>query len=99
MTSQVRANSKCLTILSIWLCRALELYGMEISHNNDMDRVWDTFKQGCGVGVETGVGVGRSRPFCLESESELESIKFRRLRLQSGVAGYHTSTDTILVEW
>ena len=25
-------------------------------------------KQGCGVGVETGVAVGRSRPFCLESE-------------------------------
>ena len=25
-------------------------------------------KQGCGVGVETGVGVGRSRLFWLESE-------------------------------
>ena len=48
---------------------------------------------GCGVGVEAGVGVGRSRPFCLESESELESAKFRRLRLQPGVAGYQPSTD------
>ena len=50
------------------------------------------FHQGCGVGVEAGVGVGRSRPFCLESESELESVKFCRLRLRPGVAGYQPST-------
>ena len=49
--------------------------------------------QGCGGVVETGVGVDRSRPFCLESESELESVKFRRLRLRPGVAGYQPSTD------
>ena len=48
--------------------------------------------QGCGVGVEAGVGVGRSRPFRLESESELESIKFCRLRLWPGVARYQPST-------
>ena len=35
--------------------------------------------QGCEVGVEDGVGVGRRRPFFLESELELESIKFCRL--------------------
>ena len=52
-----------------------------------------TLSQGCGVGVETGVGVGRSRPFWLESESELESAKFCRLRLRPGVAGYRLSTD------
>ena len=49
--------------------------------------------QGCGVGVEAGVGVARSRPFCLESESELESVKLCRLRLRPGVAGYQTSAD------
>ena len=49
--------------------------------------------QGCGVGVETGVGVGRSRPFSPESESELESVKFGRLRLRPVVAVYCTSTD------
>ena len=32
-------------------------------------------KQGCGVGVETGVAVGRSRPFCLESESEFSGVE------------------------
>ena len=53
----------------------------------------DTWKQGCGVGVETGVGVDRSRPFWPESESELESVKFCRLRLRPGVAGYHPSGD------
>ena len=37
-------------------------------------------EQGCGVGVETGVGVGRSGPFWPESESELESLEIRRLR-------------------
>ena len=41
----------------------------------------------------TGVGVGRSRLFCPESESELESVKFCRLRLRPGVAGYHPSRD------
>ena len=44
-------------------------------------------KQSCGVGVETGVGVGRSRAFWLKLESELKSVKFSRLRLQPGVAG------------
>ena len=39
-------------------------------------------------------GVGRSRPFGLESESERESEKFRRLRLRPGVAGYQPSTDS-----
>ena len=42
MTSQVRSKSKCLTILRVWLCRALEPYGMEISQYNGMDRIWDT---------------------------------------------------------
>ena len=47
--------------------------------------------QGCGVGVEIGVGVGRSRPFWPKSGSELESVKFCQLR--PGVAGRHPSTD------
>ena len=49
--------------------------------------------QGFGAGVEVGVGVGRSLPFCLESASELESVKFGRLRLRPGVAVYKPSTD------
>ena len=36
------------------------------------------YNQGCGVGVETGDGVGRSRPFWFESKSELESVKKNR---------------------
>ena len=32
--------------------------------------------QGCGVGVQATVGVGRSRLFWPESESHLESAKF-----------------------
>ena len=48
-------------------------------------------EQGCEVGVEVAVGVGRSRPFC--QESELESVKFYWLRLRPGFAGYHSSTD------
>ena len=51
-----------------------------------------TEKQGCGVRVEAGVGVGRSGPLCLESESKLESVKFCRLRLRPRVAGYDPST-------
>ena len=47
--------------------------------------------QGCGIGVETGVGVGRSRPFLLESESELESVNSGRLR--PGVADKHPPTE------
>ena len=39
------------------------------------------------MGVETGVGVGRSRPFWPQSERELKSVKFGRL--WPGVAGYH----------
>ena len=45
-----------------------------------MGNVWEKTcrcVQGCGVGVEAGVEVGRNRSFCLESESELESVKFR----------------------
>ena len=38
-------------------------------------------------------GVGRSRLFWPESESELESVKFGRHRLWPGVAVYHPSTD------
>ena len=49
---------------------------------------------GCGVGVVAGVGVGRSRPSCLESELELESVKFSRLRLWLEVAGYDYGTST-----
>ena len=49
--------------------------------------------QGRGVGVEAGVGIGRSRLFWLESESELESVKFGRLRLRPGVAGWHSAAD------
>ena len=52
-----------------------------------------TSTQGCRVGVEAGVGVDRSPPFFPESESELESVKFCRLRLRPGVAGYQPSTD------
>ena len=37
--------------------------------------------------------MGRSRPFCLESELELESVKFCRLRLRPGVAGYQPTAD------
>ena len=40
MTSQVMSKSKCLTNWSIWICRAMEPYGIEISQYNDMDRVW-----------------------------------------------------------
>ena len=35
--------------------------------------IFEAMQQCCGVGVETGVGVGQSRPFCLELESEVES--------------------------
>ena len=49
--------------------------------------------QGCGVVVQTGVGIGRGPPFRLESKSELESINMadsdsgpsRRLTLDSSV--------------
>ena len=44
LTSQVTSSSKCLTIWSIWFCRALEQYEMEISQYNDMNRIWDTSK-------------------------------------------------------
>ena len=40
ITSNVRSKSKCLTIVSSWVCRALELYQKEISQYNDIDRVW-----------------------------------------------------------
>ena len=50
-------------------------------------------EQGCRIGVETGVGVGRSRWLRLESASELESVEFCRLRVRPGVAGCHPSTD------
>ena len=54
--------------------KALATYGTETYQN-----------QGRGVGVDTGVGVGRSRLFW--PDSELESVKFGRPRLRSGVAG------------
>ena len=44
------------------------------------------------VRVETRVGVGRSRPFRQESESELEYVKFCRLRLRTSVVAYQLST-------
>ena len=50
-----------------------------------------TLHQGRGVEAETGVGVGWSRPFWLESE--VESVKFVRLRLLPGVADKHTAVE------
>ena len=44
MTLQVRSKSKCLTICSIWFCRALEPHEMEINQYNDIYRVWHTSK-------------------------------------------------------
>ena len=61
-----------------------------------MAQIQDEY-QGCGVGVEPGVGVSRSRPFCLESETELESVKFCRLRLRPGVGECQPSTDNDFV--
>ena len=54
--------------------------------------------QAFGVGAETAVGVDRSRPLWPESESELESVKFCRLRLRPGVVGCHFSTDDNFAE-
>ena len=62
-----------------------------------MSRIWPialkVFRtlQGCGVGVESRVGVGRSRTFWLESELEL--VNFGRLQLRSWVAGKHRAAD------
>ena len=42
------------------------------------------------------MGVGRSRPFCLESESKLESVKFCRLQFRPGGAGYQPTADNDL---
>ena len=53
--------------------------------------------QGCGVGVEIRVRVGWSRPFCLESKSELESVKFCRLRLRPGVSHNTTRQETVIL--
>ena len=44
MASEIKLKSKCLTIWSMWFCRALEPYEMEMSKYNDMDRVWGTSK-------------------------------------------------------
>ena len=52
-----------------------------------------SLRQGCGVGVETGVRVDRSRPFWLESEKEMKSVKLFRLRIRPVVADYHPSID------
>ena len=49
--------------------------------------------QGGGVRVETGVGVGWSRPFWLELESEPELVKFVLLQVRPGVAGGHPAAD------
>ena len=40
---------------------------------------------------ETGVRVGRSRPLWPESETELESVKFGRIRLWPRVVSYYPS--------
>ena len=61
MTLKVRSKSKCLTICSIWFCRALEPYQMEISQYNDMDRVWDTFQHHPISSGEHLQGQGHSR--------------------------------------
>ena len=53
--------------------------------------LWSS-SQGCGVGVETGFGVGRSWPSYLESESEQEPVKFCRHRLRP-VVEYHSTDD------
>ena len=39
------------------------------------------------------MGVGRSRPFCLESVSEMDSVKFCLLRFWAGVAECQLSTE------
>ena len=59
-------------------CEMVGLSETKAIQNTGKNALFD-LNQGCGVGVEAGVGVGRSRLFCLESESEMESIKFRRL--------------------
>ena len=48
----------------------------EPMEGNPVPDVSNSYRQGWGVRVEAGVGVGRSRPFSLESELELESVKF-----------------------
>ena len=45
------------------------------------------FQAGQRIGIETEVGVSRSRPFWPDSKPELESVKFGRLRLRLRVAG------------
>ena len=54
-------------------------------HMSDLQGEWTEGAgyRGCGVGVETGVRVGRGRLFCSESGSELESVKFCRLRVRA----------------
>ena len=47
------------------------------SFQNIYKKLIGTQNQGCGVGVDAGVAVGQSRPFCLQSESELKSIKLQ----------------------
>ena len=42
MTSQVRSKSNYLTITSIWFCRALEPYQMEIRQYHNIIRAWNT---------------------------------------------------------
>ena len=44
-------------------------------------------------GRSVRAGVDRSRPFWPESEPELESVKFCKLRLRPGVVGCYLSTD------
>ena len=60
--------------------------------------IWWCQSQGSGVVVETGVGVCRSRPFCLESEWELESVKFGRLRSGPESQAYTWQQRMILEE-
>ena len=54
---------------------------------------WCCHVDGCVVRVETRAGVGQSLPCWVESEAELESVKFCQLRHWPRVARYHTSTD------
>ena len=63
-------------------CTCEHLSGYLSVYNSFFTRVSASINglyQDCRVGVETGVGVGLIGLFWLESESELESVKFGRL--------------------
>ena len=44
MASQVRSKSKCFKIYYVWFCCELQPHQMEVSQQNNMDRVWDNCK-------------------------------------------------------